>query len=131
MFTSFCKAFFMYLGVKKDAQRKLLEKIAHGLGITLSPHSRVAGKNAMDNVGYESFEGIFTIVNQIASDELEFYENYAALEIDAKVKSFINMLADFSKEFLFDIRIWYLTHKETNESTVNEWQGDLFVPSTF
>lgn len=124
-----CKAFFMYLGVKKDAQRKLLEKIGTGMGITLSKHRRVTSINSMDNTGQESYEELFTIVNQIASDELEFYENYAALENDHKVKSFLHMLADFSKEFLFDLKIWYLTHKETKVTNMNEWQCDLFALS--
>ena len=33
------------------------------------------------------------------------------------------MLADLSKEFLFDVKIWYLNHKDAEYIEYGEFQG--------
>jgi hypothetical protein len=105
------RAFYMYLSVKKEAQRTILQKIAFSLGIELLQASFVSSIDKDFGTNDEEFDGIFRTIHESAADELEFYLNYAAAENDPRVKSFINMLADLSKEFLFDVKIWYLNHK--------------------
>lgn len=116
------RAFFLYLSVKKDAQRMILEKIAVSLGIELS----LCCEETISDNGFElyqeEYESIFNIVHEIAADELEFYLNYAAVENDPKIKSFIMLLADLSKEFLFDTKIWYLNHKDYSYKSDAELQ---------
>jgi hypothetical protein len=106
------RAFFMYLNVKKDAQRKMLGRIASSLGIELSLSFEPINPDSKYESYQEEYGNIFKIIQEITSDELEFYLNYAAVERDQKVKNLILLLADFSKEFLFDVKIWYLNHKE-------------------
>jgi hypothetical protein len=105
------KAFYLYLGVKKDAQRMILEKIAESLGIEISTscESSIADDELI--LYPEEYENIFNIVHEITADELEFYLNYAAIERDPKIRNLILMLAELSREFLFDVKIWYLNHK--------------------
>jgi hypothetical protein len=111
------KAFFLYLSVKKNAQLAILEKIAYCFGLEKS--FAVEGRQISEclelneNKSEEEYGTIFHTIHEIAADELEFYMNYAELERDTKIKSFILMLADLSKEFLFDVKIWYLNHKDT------------------
>jgi hypothetical protein len=73
-------------------------------------------ENKYKNIGSveEELEDIFAFIHEIAADELEFYLNYAAVEKDTRIHSLLLMLADLSKEFLFDVKIWYLNHKEAN-----------------
>jgi hypothetical protein len=106
------RAFFMYLSVKKDAQRKMLTRIASSLGIELSSSFEPINPDSKFESYQEEYGNIFKIIQEITSDELEFYLNYAAVEQDPKVKNLILLLADFSKEFLFDVKIWYMNHKE-------------------
>jgi hypothetical protein len=118
------RAFYMYLSVKKEAQRSIIEKIAFSLGLEM-----VVSKNnnylleIPENSGEEEYCKIFQTIHEIAADELEFYLNYAAVETDPKIKSFILMLADLSKEFLFDVKIWYLNHKECRLDSNPAMQG--------
>jgi hypothetical protein len=111
------RAFFMYLSVKKDAQRTIMEKIARSLGFEM-PFSEylMNTENKYKNTGSveEELEDIFAFIHEIAADELEFYLNYAAVETDARIHTLLLMLADLAKEFLFDVKIWYLNHKEVN-----------------
>jgi hypothetical protein len=112
------KAFFKYLGVKKDAQRKIMEKIAQSMGIELTQPAgipfleNIPQKNA--EIEEEKFDKIYQSIYEIAEDELEFYLNYAEVAKDAKSRTLILMMADLSKEFLFDLKIWYLNHKTAN-----------------
>ena len=114
------KSFFLYMGVKKDAQRVIIEKIARSMGIELSPdfHSRDsdAGTGILKKEIDETLEDIFKIAHEVAADELEFYLNYAAVEQNKTTNSLILMLADLAKEFLFDMKIWYLTHKNRDDA---------------
>jgi hypothetical protein len=111
------RAFFLYLSVKKEAQRAILEKIAYSLGLEKAlegkTQSNYSGLELHENEVEEDYCTIFQTIQKIAADELEFYLNYAGIENEPKVKSFIFMLADLSKEFLFDVKIWYLNHKES------------------
>jgi|SRR5271157_5957473 len=108
------RAFYSYMGVKKDAQRVIIEKIARSQGIELTPVS--ACQNVDEQLGTmeidEDFEDIFQTVHEVAADELEFYLHYAMVEKDVRINSILLMLADLAKEFLFDVKIWYLNHKE-------------------
>jgi hypothetical protein len=111
------RAFFMYLSVKKDAQRTIVEKIARSLGFEMpfSEYLADTEKKYKDTGSVEQeLEDIFAFIHEIAADELEFYLNYAAVEKDARIHSLLLMLADLSKEFLFDVKIWYLNHKAAN-----------------
>lgn len=114
------KAFFEYLCVKKAAQRTVLEKIALSLGLGCAP---VAGlpryENACENTqnSDESLADIFSIIHEIAADELEFYFAYAAVEKNVRAHSLLLMMADLAKEFLFDVKIWYLNHKDARKET--------------
>jgi hypothetical protein len=113
------KTFFLYLSVKKDAQRIIIEKIGRSIGIELTPVYYQSGNGAgcgTDEKVKEDLYDIFHIVHEVAADELEFYLNYAAVEKDGGINSLLLMLADLAKEFLFDIKIWYLNHKDSNES---------------
>jgi hypothetical protein len=113
------KTFFLYLSVKKDAQRVIIEKIGRSLGIELTPiyyQSSNEAAGGTDEKAEEDLYDIFHIVHEVAADELEFYLNYAAVEKDGGINSLLLMLADLAKEFLFDIKIWYLNHKDANES---------------
>jgi hypothetical protein len=111
------KAFFMYLSVKKDAQRTIMEKVARSLGFEM-PFSEYLPdtENKYKDTGNadQELEVIFAFIHEIAADELEFYLNYAAVENDARTHSLLLMLADLAKEFLFDVKIWYINHKEAN-----------------
>jgi hypothetical protein len=111
------KAFFMYLSVKKDAQRTIMEKIAFSLGFKMpfveDLQDTESKYQKIGNVEAE-FEKVFAFIHEIAADELEFYLNYAAVEKDARIHSLLLMLADLAKEFLFDVKIWYINHKEAN-----------------
>ena len=111
------RAFFMYLSVKKDAQRTIMEKIARSLGFEMplgeylqDPENKFRDGDSVE----EELEEIFAFIHEIAADELEFYLNYAAVEKDIRIHSLLLMLADLSKEFLFDVKIWYLNHKAAN-----------------
>jgi hypothetical protein len=111
------RAFFMYLGVKKDAQRTIIEKIARSLGFEMSfSYYLPDAENKYKETGSaeQELEEIFTFIHEIAADELEFYLNYAAVENDPKAHSLLLMMADLAKEFLFDVKIWYINHKEAN-----------------
>jgi len=107
------KAFYLYLGVKKDAQRVILEKIAFSFGIELLGTYDDGEINTRVNKFSEEFETVFNLIHEMAADELEFYLTYAETEKEPKVKSLILMLADLAKEFLFDVKIWYLNHRTT------------------
>jgi hypothetical protein len=120
------RAFFLYLGVKKDAQRMILEKIAVSLGIEVSVFREEENADNAVELYQEAYENIFDIVHEIAGDELEFYLNYAAIEDDPRIRSFILMLADFSKEFLFDVKIWYLNHKDAGIVEYSEFPRSPF-----
>jgi len=81
------KAFFQYLGVKKDAQRRVLEKISLSMGLELKPVSWLPHfENSYENaeLADESFGDIFTLIHEISADELEFYLAYAAVERNAR-----------------------------------------------
>jgi hypothetical protein len=112
------RAFYLYLSVKKDAQRAILEKIAYSLGLekVLAGKDRsVAGYSTLnENDDEEEYGTIFKLIYERAADEFEFYLNYAAVEKEPRIRSLIYMLADLSKEFLFDVKIWYLNHKDSN-----------------
>jgi hypothetical protein len=112
------RAFFMYMSVKKDAQRVIIEKIARSMGIEIAHvYSALCYDDSyplIDKELDEQFGDIFTIIHGIAADELEYYLNYASVEKDRRKNSILLMLADLSKEFLFDVKIWYLNHKEDN-----------------
>jgi hypothetical protein len=105
------RAFYLYLGVKKDAQRMILEKIAKSLGIELSTSCDSSIAHDEFKLYQEEYENIFNIIHEMTADELEFYLNYAAIEPAPKIKNLILMLAELSREFLFDVKIWYLNHK--------------------
>jgi hypothetical protein len=111
------KAFFMYLSVKKDAQRTIMQKIARSMGFDMpfSEYLQDTENKYKDaaSAGQE-LEELFAFVHEIAADELEFYLNYAAVENDIRTHSLLLMLADLAKEFLFDVKIWYINHKEAN-----------------
>jgi hypothetical protein len=115
------KTFFLYLSVKKDAQRVIIEKIGRSLGIELTSvffqSGNGAGGGTDEKEREEDLYEIFQIVHEVAADELEFYLNYAAVEKDAGVNSLLLVLADMAKEFLFDIKIWYLNHKDAYNSS--------------
>jgi|GEM_PF-2987350 hypothetical protein len=121
------RAFFLYMSVKKDAQRLIIEKIARSQGIEVaSEHSGsdpVAGIGPQTAEVEDDFHDIFNIVHEIAADELEFYLNYAAVEKDTRINAILLMLADLSKEFLFDVKIWYLNHKDAEYIEYGEFQG--------
>ncbi len=110
------RGFYSYMGVKKDAQRVIIDKIARSQGIELTPLS--TRQNVDEQLGAmeigEDFENIFRTVHEVAADELEFYLHYATVEKDIQINSILLMLADLAKEFLFDVKIWYLNHKETS-----------------
>ena len=111
------KAFYMYLGVKKDAQRTIIEKIARSLGFEMAFSEYLQDmENKYKNAASaeQELEDIFAFIHEIAADELEFYLNYAEVEKDARIHSILLMLADLAKEFLFDVKIWYINHKEAN-----------------
>ena len=112
------RAFYSYMGVKKDAQRMIIEKIARSQGIELAPSSAlfktVEEPGATDLEMDENFEDIFQTIHEVAADELEFYIHYAAVEKDIRINSILLMLVDLAKEFLFDVKIWYLNHKEAS-----------------
>ncbi len=110
------RAFFMYMSVKKDAQRLIIEKIALSQGI-VQPQAYLRGESgafraAETSESEENFQNIFSAVHEIAAEELDFYLNFAAKEKDVRLNAILLMLADLSKEFLFDIKIWYLNHKD-------------------
>ena len=110
-----CKAFYHYLSVKKAAQRVIMEKVAYSLDIEISPEF----DDPFDTLGFsgslaeneECLHEIFETINEAALSELEFYLNYLSLEKDPKIKALLCIFADLSKEFLFDLRIWYINHK--------------------
>ncbi|HUI93490.1 MAG TPA: hypothetical protein VLX68_14690 [Chitinivibrionales bacterium] len=110
------KAFYNYLSVKKDAQRVIIEKIVHCLGIELAPRVYLMGEEKISLPPCEGIdeglEHIFKNVHETAADELEFYLSYAAVEKDERINAILLMLADLSREFLFDVKIWYLNHKK-------------------
>ena len=110
------RAFYLYMSVKKDAQRAIIWKIVQSLGLEIAPVLGCPqGDDALGERGFEigeSLEDVFGIVHEVAADELEFYISYASVEKDTKVNSILLMLADLAKEFLFDAKIWYLNHKE-------------------
>jgi hypothetical protein len=112
------RAFYSYMGVKKDAQRVIIEKIARSQGIELAPS--YSYRNTGEQLGAtdleidEDFEGIFQTIHEVAADELEFYIHYAAVEKDIRINSILLMLVDLAKEFLFDVKIWYINHKEAS-----------------
>jgi hypothetical protein len=123
------KAFYMYLDVKKDAQRTIMEKIARSLGIELAPVSGSSHKETtpeITNSVDEEFGDIFKIIHEIAADELEFYLMYASVEKNVRVRSLLLMLADLAKEFLFDVKIWYLNHKDTNKRLTSGTEAMIF-----
>jgi hypothetical protein len=120
------KSFWGYLGVKKDAQQEIIGKIARSLGIELVPgifkvKTMDDGEGTYSEIDDE-FENIFKVIHEIAADELEFYLSYAALKNDKKTNSILLMLADLSREFLFDVKIWYLNHKDKADSSSTEYQ---------
>lgn len=121
------RAFFLYMSVKKDAQRLIIEKIARSQGIEVaseySVSDPVAGTLPKTAEVEDDFHDIFNIVHEIAADELEFYLNYAAVEKDTRINAILLMLADLSKEFLFNVKIWYLNHKDAEYIEYGEFQG--------
>lgn len=110
------RAFFLYLSAKKDAQLTVLKKIAYSFGLEKALSRKAEGCHddleLNENNADEDYRDIFKAIHEIAADELEYYINYATLENNQKIKSFILMLADLAKEFLFDVKIWYLNHKD-------------------
>jgi|WetSurMetagenome_2_1015567.scaffolds.fasta_scaffold00396_28 hypothetical protein len=121
------KAFYSYMNVKKDAQRVIIGKIARSQGISL-PTMESAQSRSFDFAGggeesNEDLEDIFRTVHDVAADELEFYINYAALENEYRANSILLMLMDLAKEFLFDVKIWYLNHKESALDIGPDLQG--------
>jgi hypothetical protein len=129
------RAFYLYLSVKKDAQKAILEKIAYSLGLEKVPAGKTRSGTGFSefNENYEDdknnvdeeYETIFNIIHEKAADEFEFYLNYAAVEKEPRIRSLIYMLADLSKEFLFDVKIWYLSHKDSNSYSNVGMQEEL------
>ncbi len=105
------KAFFLYLSVKKDAQRVILKKIAISLGFTLHLHYEESITHEDFKISQEEIEDIYQTVSEVTGKELDFYLTYASVENRPRIKSFILILADLAKEFLFDSKIWFLNHK--------------------
>jgi hypothetical protein len=115
------KSFFLYVSVKKDAQRVIIEKIGHSMGIELDHgHFRprkYADDRLTNSVFENDFNGIFEIIQEIAADEVEFYLAHAEMEKNGKIRSLLFMLADLAKEFLLDIKLWRLYHKSAPDSS--------------